>query len=245
MEIDRTRCFYEDWARKEIATFSDGRELTLKWKAKVLAGLVPKDWRLRNLLDIGCAEGTLIDELKRLLQIEFAVGIDIAGNFINSGKHRYREIHFLQNDGNLPFKDKSFELTICSDFIEHTPEISKYLLEIKRVSKFILFKIPVESCLTGNIFRTVGLYPKVGIEHPSGHLHLFSKTTAQEVVEKSGFSIIHFSFEITPPIILYQNVSRLRRYLNPVTYLEMLSRRLYPKGHLRLMGGNLFALCEG
>lgn len=238
------RTFYENWAEHEVSKNYDLRKITLLWKAKVFSKLIPGCHKFRTLFDVGCAEGILAAELSKLLDIEFAVGIDISTNFIRLGKERYKKIQFLQNDGLLPFKDKSFDITVCSDFIEHVSEISKYLSEIRRVSKFILFKIPIESCLTGNFFRAIGLYPKSGRDHPSGHLHLFSRGSALEIIELNGFSIINFSFEITPQKILYYKVSKTRMYLNPFTYLERLSRKFSPSWYLPLLGGNLFAFCK-
>lgn len=217
------------------------REKTLQWKARIFSKLIPKDHRFRTLLEVGCAEGFLIHELSRLLKTDFAVGIDISKHFLSFGKERYHAIQFVQNDGILPFKDKSFDLTICSDFIEHILQISPSLHEIKRVSKFILFKIPVESCLTGNFFRATGIYSRCGENHPSGHFHLFSKKSAQEIIKKHGFSIINLSFEITPLRILYYHAPKIRIYLNPTTYLGILCRVAFPCYYLFLMGGNLFA----
>lgn len=235
------KTFYENWAQKEILGDYPLREKTLRWKARVFAHLIPEGWRFRTLLDVGCAEGILTDELSRLLKVDFSVGIDISANFIRIGRERGKTIQFVQNDGALPFKTRCFDLTICSDFIEHVPDISKYLDEVRRVSRFILFKVPIESCLVGNLLRTVGIYPRSGADHPSGHLHLFSKKSARDVIEKHGFSVISLSFEITPLTILYHNVSKFRVFLNPFTYLGLFSRFAFPRWFIPLLGGNLFA----
>jgi len=244
MKNKGTKTFYENWADQEISKNYDLRKMTLLWKSKIFSKLVPRCHQFRNLLDVGCAEGILTTELRKLLNIELAVGIDISINFIYLGKDRDKTIHFLQNDGLLPFKDKSFDITICSDFIEHVADILKYLQEIRRVSKFTLFKIPIESNLVGDLFRAIGLYPKHGKDHPSGHLHMFSKESALEVIKLNGFSIITYSFEITPLMILYHSVSKIRVFLNPLTYLGIFSRIIFPKWHIPLMGGNLFAFCK-
>lgn len=233
--------FYERWAQKETSTDYGLREETLEWKARIFAKLIPKDHRFRTLLEVGCAEGILAYELSQLLKVDFTVGVDISKHFLNFGKGRYQAIRFIQNDGILPFKDRSFDLAICSDFIEHVFQISPCLHEIRRVSKFALFKIPVEFCLAGNFFRAVGIYPRFGESHPSGHLHMFSKRTAKEIIEKHGFFIINLSFEITPFKILYHDVSKLRTCLNPFTYLGILSRIAFPRWYLPLMGGSVFA----
>ena len=219
--------------------------MTLQWKARVLSNLIPKDHGYRSLLDIGCAEGILTDELSRLLNITLAVGIDISRLFIQWGKERHKTIQLIHGDGSLPFKDKSFDLTICSDFIEHLSEVSKFLQNIKRVSKFVLFKIPIESCLVGNLLRRVGVYENVGKDHPSGHIHLFSKKSAMNIVEQNGFSIIRYSFEITPQNILYYGVPKAKFYLNPFIYLERMSRRFFRRWYIPLWGGHLFVLCKG
>ncbi len=238
------RTFYEQWAEQEVLKNRTQREETLLWKVKVLTRLIPPSLRFRTLLDIGCAEGILGSKISQLLTMELAVGIDLSEHFIRQGKEKNKNIQFLQNDGILPFKAKSFDLTICSDFIEHVKDPSKYLDEIRRISRYILFKIPIEDCLIGNILRRLNLSPRIGQGHPSGHLHLFHRGSALEILKRHGFTILHFSFEITPFRILYLGVSKLRIFLNPLTYFGLMTRTIYPKGYLPLWGGNLFAFCK-
>jgi len=163
--------------------------------------------------------------------------------FIRLGKETYKTIHFLQNDGLLPFKDKSFDITICSDFIEHVSEIPKYLQEIRRVSKFILFKIPIESCGLGIYSGLLAYIPSMvkiilrGISISFKGV-CFGDDSIKTVLHSPIF------FEITPLMILYHHVSKLRIYFNPLTYLGIFSRIISPTWYLTLMGGNLFAFCK-
>ena len=244
MGSKRTQRFYDNWAKQEVSANYEKRQMTLFWKAEVFAELIPRRYQFASLLEVGCAEGILTAELSKTLKVGLAVGIDISGNFLHLGKEKYETVQFLQNDGSLPFKDKSFDLTICSDFLEHVPEVSKYLLEIRRVSKYVLFKIPVELCLIGNLFRGIGFYPKIGQHHPAGHLHLFDRGDALKLIKLGGFSVVNFSFEITPLAILYGDVPWVLIFLNPFTYLGVFVRTVLPKFYLPLLGGNLFAFCK-
>ena len=91
-----------------------------------------------KLLDIGCGTGgaTVAWSLKGL----DCTGIDLIKEDLNIAKLRAKaqEINprFIKVSGtHLPFKQDTFDIIICDQVLEHTPNFKKTIKEIKRVAK--------------------------------------------------------------------------------------------------------------
>lgn len=97
----------------------------------------------KRVLDVGCAYGYLVNELRKLgVQ---AVGVDISDYaMLNAKKSGITDV--IHADAlHLPFKDKSFYCTIAFDLVEHIPpEYERQLIkELVRVTqKYILVRTP-------------------------------------------------------------------------------------------------------
>lgn len=90
----------------------------------------------KKILDVGCGDGVL----SYLFAKDGATvsGIDYSSLAIAFAKEKTEDfdINFQQASAyELPFEESSFDVVISSDVIEHLEEVSKYLLEIKRVIK--------------------------------------------------------------------------------------------------------------
>jgi SAM-dependent methyltransferase len=89
--------------------------------------------RPRRALDIGCAKGFLVEQL-RAHGVE-SFGVDISEYAINAAPDSVRP--FLRQadicQQQLPFADGHFELVTCLELIEHLPEPELPLREIARI----------------------------------------------------------------------------------------------------------------
>ncbi len=107
----------------------------------------------KNVLDVGCGDGGLLQTVKREAQY---TGVDISPTqlvafrrFLPAARKKY--VRLVQSDiTKLPFPDHSFDLAFACDVLEHVLEPEKVLREIRRVVKkygFVIFSIPNESLL--------------------------------------------------------------------------------------------------
>ena len=90
--------------------------------------------RSKAVLDIGCREGT---NLQYGSYADICVGIDVD---LEAVRYAYvmsaHNAHTLLASGTrLPFTDKSFDLIVCIDVIEHILEYAEVFKEMARVSK--------------------------------------------------------------------------------------------------------------
>jgi ubiquinone/menaquinone biosynthesis C-methylase UbiE len=127
-----------------------------------------------SLLDVGCAEGYYMRLLAGGSKVSYAVGLDIAINYIIKARRNLPGRSLVLGDAhNLPFKDSSFDLVLCSEVLEHTLNPKAALEELIRVSRnHILITVPGEN-LPHYLARRLGL---LRLEEPfkepgKGHLH--------------------------------------------------------------------------
>lgn len=89
-----------------------------------------------TVLDVGCGEGFTLERFHKKKIGKKLVGIDFLKTAIDIGK---KERPYLDlNVGNIydiPFKDNSFDLVICSEVLEHVDDPKKGLKELARVTK--------------------------------------------------------------------------------------------------------------
>lgn len=96
-----------------------------------------------RLLDCGCGEGHL---LERLSGIKY--GVDCSKVALNRARERNPGADIREaNITNLPFEGDFFDITICSEVLEHISDYKKAASEILRVTKNggrIIISVPNE-----------------------------------------------------------------------------------------------------
>lgn len=100
----------------------------------------------RTILDAGCGKGEAMGFFNKCGKFK-AVGIDIFRPYLKEAKNKgYFQDLILGDVRYLPFKDKSFDVVICMEVLEHLEKVDGYKLldELKRVArKQILLTTPV------------------------------------------------------------------------------------------------------
>ena len=90
----------------------------------------------KTILDVGCASGHITGLIKKKFPNSNVTGTDVSKIFIDFAKIIYPNIKFYHYDAhNLGFKDKSFNLIICTEVLEHVVNPKKVLEEIRRCLK--------------------------------------------------------------------------------------------------------------
>ncbi len=122
------------WSKEEyfnfyntIDTISRNRQTDLNEKSIKL--IIKKiDPTTLNLIDVGCGIGYFLNRLDGK-NIELH-GCDIVD------KTKYKNFRFTEaNIEKLPFKDKRFDVVVCSHTLEHIININTAVLELKRICK--------------------------------------------------------------------------------------------------------------
>jgi ubiquinone/menaquinone biosynthesis C-methylase UbiE len=167
--------YYENEA-EEVPIFGSLREISLA--ENIIRGL-PKPFH--NLIDIGCGEGYLLYRIQEKYPEKLLYGLDISNGRIATTKNYVPTSRLLRGDVlSLPFPDKSFDIVVCSELLEHMVEYKKVVDELIRISKrTIIITVPNELKLLSL------MCPKCQTKHYlDGHVNFFTQQKLMDIFSK-------------------------------------------------------------
>ncbi|MDO8634102.1 MAG: methionine biosynthesis protein MetW [archaeon] len=137
----------------------------LNYRFKQIKGMIPAS--VRTVLDVGCDERTLEPFFDKY------IGLDLENAEINQNLNKSQKI---------PLKNKSVDLVILSQILEHIADPSEIISESKRVAKkYVLVGLPSDFTIDNRI-RV--LFNIRGLSYdPYGHKHWFNPKTAEDFVK--------------------------------------------------------------
>jgi SAM-dependent methyltransferase len=165
--------------------------VAVDWKTRKLCQLIPAGFEFKNILEVGCAFGMLLNKLADKLQIKAKFGIDISSENINAAKNAFPEINFFHGTIEeflkvIPqeIQNSNFDLIVLSDIVEHIPDDLGFLKIVRKMSSYVILNLPLEKS-----FKTRNrLY---GEQDPSGHLRCYDKELAVRLVTLAGFEVVN------------------------------------------------------
>jgi len=164
--------------------------IQVDWKVRKLIQLIPSDFVVKNILEVGCAFGVLLNNIADRLHIKTRIGIDIAGNNIEVAKNLYPGCNFFR--GTLEeyinfvpdeIQNRRFDIIVLSDIVEHIPDDLEFLKTVKKSASYVLLNLPLEKS-----FKTRNR--KYGESDPSGHLRCYNEEDAYQLVFTAGFEVV-------------------------------------------------------
>lgn len=163
---------------------------------------VIKPLKAKRVLDVGCGEGFTLKKLQdRKIGVN-NVGIDNSTDAIRLGKKIYPDLNLQKgNIYDINFKDKSFDLVLCTEVLEHLDDPDKAIEEMKRVSsKYLLFSVPNEPFFMG-AHLIKGQYLKSFGNHPE-HINHWTFWGFERMLEKHGLKIVKKRYPFAWTMIL-------------------------------------------
>lgn len=120
--------------------------------------------KAERVLDVGCGEGYLLSFLDRQISDWHLEGFDINEELVKKAKDKLPAINLsVQDIYNCKFLDKSFDLVMNTEVLEHLEYPERALIEIKRLTKrWVILSIPndplfsLSNFLTGKDIITLG-----------------------------------------------------------------------------------------
>lgn len=102
--------------------------------------------KVDSILDVGCGEGFTLNRLKGKGIGNKLEGVEYSKAAIELGHKMYPNIKIKQgNIYQLPYKDNSFDLVLCTEVLEHLDKPEEGLKELVRVSKkYLVISVPNE-----------------------------------------------------------------------------------------------------
>ncbi|CAD6492626.1 MAG: Ubiquinone biosynthesis O-methyltransferase [Candidatus Argoarchaeum ethanivorans] len=147
-----------------------------------------------SLLDIGTADGLMLNKLCQELNIKMPVGLDFSAELLKTNPHHTS--HFVQADAcELPFDDGVFDVVVATAVIEHVPEPEKMVTECHRVLRqdgICIFTTP------DPFFEHIAT--KIGHLKEEQHQKTFKLPELKSLFELQGFKILKAEKFMMSPI---------------------------------------------
>lgn len=143
----------------------------------------------KTILDAGCGEGFTMNRLSKNGIGDKIEGVEYSKDAILLGEKLFPNLKFKEGSAyNLPYKDNSFDLAVCTEVLEHLAEPSKALKEILRVSKkHILISVPNEPFfMLGNFIRGKNI---TRLGNDPGHINIWTIISFLSFLKKNGLKI--------------------------------------------------------
>jgi SAM-dependent methyltransferase len=166
-----------------------------------------------RILDAGCGSGRMLQELVRYGQVS---GVELdprAAAMAQARGHGEVRVGSLEQ---LSWEDQSFELITCLDVLEHTPDDTRTLSELRRVS-----------AVGGWLLLTVPAYQALWSLHDEANHHFrrYSRRMIRQTVAASGWQLhrmTSFNMLLLAPAAVVRLAQRGRQPDN--TYRSELER---------------------
>lgn len=229
--------FYEKEAlhaeRYSSPSFWDSRYHTERMK--LVTSILNLVLRGDRFLDAGCGTGEYLS-LATELGTE-AVGIDISMNYLERTGIMCKKALLAQADvRKLPFRDCCFEITLCSEVIEHLSSVDSALAELFRVTRRVVIITTPNYGLIRTALASLSEDYLKRLDKSVGHIKIFSIDKLCEKLKKEDWSVIFAeTFHIIPPLI-GENLHMPRSLAPLVNVIEhMLNTLLFNLGNVSLI----------
>lgn len=179
--------------------------------------------RLLSIIDIGCGDGRITNRL--LPQYKHVVGLEQSSRAL-----RYvRTEKILGSVEHLPFSDRSFDLVLCCEVLEHLPfkVYPRALEEIQRVAqKYIVVTVPNNE----DIKKALITCPHCScIFHPWRHLRSFSQKSITNIFNKFKVEIVRTYRPLVKVYPLLTVMERVARFFKLVSASSFPADALCPQ----------------
>lgn len=138
-----------------------------------------------SLLEIGVADGVLLEFLNKNLNLGKAVGIEPSLECIQLAK--YKDVKLIRAIGEkLPFRDNSFDVLVAASVIDHLNDVRMFLNEAHRVLKrdgimIASLVVPFYDRLARLTGFDKGLHP---------HVQTFNMSALKKLMRDNNFNIL-------------------------------------------------------
>jgi len=161
-------------------------------RGKVNAVLSLIQFKPVNVLDVGCASGWFLSNIKKKYPKSKCVGVDKYKEAVVYGNKKYKNMKLRQADAHkLPFKARTFDLVVCTEVLEHVEDPKIVLLEIERV--LIKNGHAIVEMDSGNfLFRSAWYWwtnIRRGVWRDS-HIHAFNTKKLEKLIKNSRLTVV-------------------------------------------------------
>jgi len=137
-----------------------------------------------TILDVGCGEGLIVRQLEPLWDQAMIHGLDIDFDLLDAARQIAPSASYLSGSiYQLPLAERSYDLVICTEVLEHLEKPETALAEMARVSRgYCLLRVPHEPWWRlANMIRGSYLFD---LGNTPGHLNHWNNRSFVEFVSR-------------------------------------------------------------
>lgn len=183
---------YREFYEHEADTYpiDPGHESAWVHRRTLVHRLLPRDAG-PAILDVGCGDGALSHDLAATTGAR-VTALDLSllrvGRVAGDARVRFAAASAYE----LPFRDRTFSLVLCTDLLEHLDDPQRAMNELVRVSSrrvlvSVPWKIRIEKTLCPHCGKDYFLY---------GHQHSFGQEGVQRLAHAAGAEVERFEHVI-------------------------------------------------
>lgn len=164
---------------------TEWREIGGKYKAANILK-VCGNHKFAKVLECGAGEGSILKFLDASGAFPELYAIEISDTGVSQiQKRNLRKLREVKkfNGYEIPYSDKEFEMAYCSHVIEHVEHPRILLRELKRVSTFQVFEIPID--------YNIRVDQRVKDKLSYGHINIYTRSLFKFLLRSEGYEIIN------------------------------------------------------
>ena len=190
---------------------TEWRELGGKHKAANILK-VCGDHKFTKVLECGAGEGSILKFLDASNAFSELHAIEISDTGVHQiqkrNLQRLKEVKKF-NGYEIPYLDKEFDMVYCSHVIEHVEHPRILIREIKRISRFQIFEIPLD--------YSIGVDKNVKHFLSYGHINIYTPSLFKFLLKSEGYEIIDETLSHTDKEVIrfnwYRNMNLKKTFI--------------------------------
>ncbi|OGD78652.1 hypothetical protein A2368_01940 [Candidatus Collierbacteria bacterium RIFOXYB1_FULL_49_13] len=148
-----------------------------------------------KMLDLGCGVGALTLRLYDFYRPSKMTGVDISKVAIETASKSSENIQWFVGDAMTYEPGEIVDVTIMADLVEHIADDLMVLQEIKKYSKKIVIRVPLENSWSNRTIKALGLGDEFKrSEVRFGHVHHYSFPELKNLFGKAELKVEKYDF---------------------------------------------------
>lgn len=168
-----------------------------------------------NLLDVGGGAGLILNAISSHIERNYKIkvnkiALDLSPGMLEIQRNNNPDLKKALNENicETSISDKEIDITLMIDVLEHVSTPAKALEQVKRISNFVILKVPIEDSFfhrTWNFLR-MGKY-RQRLINIYGHINVYNFRKLKSQIEKYAGRCLDFRYTNS-----YDYFWRSRRY---------------------------------
>jgi ubiquinone/menaquinone biosynthesis C-methylase UbiE len=155
-----------------------------------------------NLLDIGGGAGLILRGISSYIENCYnkkvnKFALDVSPEMVNIQRQNNPDLKVCLNEDirETSLGDKQIDVALMIDTLEHIPEPLTALSEVRRISKYAIFKVPLENNLEFNALNFIsrGRQRRKSIEN-LGHINVYNSKCLRRDLENIAGEILEYGY---------------------------------------------------